>query len=99
MRLWHGTNDEIRSYPYFGEAIEQWTNVHGLSQTPTSTDQPQPNWINTRYATGAVLGRVVALDSDVAEALSTGPPVGAHAEQPARAVRGVEERGVEPVRV
>ncbi|MGW0436788.1 extracellular catalytic domain type 1 short-chain-length polyhydroxyalkanoate depolymerase [Micromonospora sp. NPDC003197] len=53
MQLWHGTNDEILSYVNFGEAIKQWTNVHGLGQTPTSTDYPQPSWTRTRYASGA----------------------------------------------
>ncbi|MEV0457641.1 extracellular catalytic domain type 1 short-chain-length polyhydroxyalkanoate depolymerase [Catellatospora methionotrophica] len=53
MQLWHGVNDEVLSYVNFGEAIEQWTNVHGLSQTPTSTDTPQSGWTRTRYANGA----------------------------------------------
>ncbi len=30
--------------------IEQWTNVFGLSQTPTSTDTPQSGWNRRRYA-------------------------------------------------
>ncbi|MDT0341497.1 extracellular catalytic domain type 1 short-chain-length polyhydroxyalkanoate depolymerase [Streptomyces litchfieldiae] len=49
MQLWHGTNDDILRYPNFGEEIKQWTNVHGLSQTPASTDSPQANWTRTRY--------------------------------------------------
>ncbi|GAB4057903.1 extracellular catalytic domain type 1 short-chain-length polyhydroxyalkanoate depolymerase [Catellatospora paridis] len=53
MQLWHGVNDEVLSYVNFGEAIEQWTNVHGLSQTPTSTDTPQSGWTRTRYANGS----------------------------------------------
>ncbi|GIF74660.1 extracellular catalytic domain type 1 short-chain-length polyhydroxyalkanoate depolymerase [Asanoa siamensis] len=54
MQLWHGTNDEILSYVNFGEAIKQWTNVHGISQTPTSTDSPQSGWTRTRYGSGQV---------------------------------------------
>jgi len=50
MQLWHGTEDTILHYPNFGEEIKQWTNVNGLSQMPTSTDSPQPNWTRTRYA-------------------------------------------------
>ncbi|GIF45728.1 poly(hydroxyalkanoate) depolymerase family esterase [Asanoa ferruginea] len=50
VQLWHGTNDETLSYVNFGEAIKQWTNVQGLSQTPTSTDSPQSGWTRTRYA-------------------------------------------------
>jgi len=57
MQLWHGTADETLSYTNFGEEIKQWTNVHGLGQTPTSTDTPQAGWTRTRYATSA--GRVM----------------------------------------
>lgn len=57
MQLWHGTNDTTLAYPNFGEALDQWTNVHGVSRTPASTDQPQANWTRTRYgATGVVEG-------------------------------------------
>lgn len=49
MQIWHGTNDDILQYPNFGEQIDQWTNVHGLSQTPDQSDTPQPNWNRTRY--------------------------------------------------
>ena len=41
MQLWHGTNDTLVPYSLLQESIEQWTNVFGLSQTPTSTDTPQ----------------------------------------------------------
>jgi poly(hydroxyalkanoate) depolymerase family esterase len=49
MQLFHGTDDTTLRYPNFGEAIKQWTNVHGLSQTPTYTDTPQSGWTRTRY--------------------------------------------------
>ncbi|QUF04635.1 PHB depolymerase family esterase [Actinosynnema pretiosum subsp. pretiosum] len=49
VQTWHGTQDDTLRYPNFGEQIDQWTNVHGLSTTPTSTDYPQPNWTRTRY--------------------------------------------------
>jgi cellulase/cellobiase CelA1 len=39
-----------RNYANFGEEIKQWTNVLGVSQTPTSTDTPQAGWTRTRYA-------------------------------------------------
>ncbi|SMC93055.1 PHB depolymerase family esterase [Lentzea albidocapillata] len=52
MQLWHGTSDTTLAYPNFGEALDQWTNVHGVSRTPATTDQPQPNWTRTRYGTG-----------------------------------------------
>ncbi|MCS7477604.1 PHB depolymerase family esterase [Umezawaea endophytica] len=52
MQLWHGTADDTLRYPNFGEEIDQWTNVHGVSTTPTSTDSPQSGWTRTRYGTG-----------------------------------------------
>ncbi|TDC61526.1 PHB depolymerase family esterase [Micromonospora sp. KC207] len=49
MQFWHGTTDTTLSYVNFGEEIKQWTNLHGLSQTPVFTDRPQSNWTRTRY--------------------------------------------------
>jgi len=49
MQLWHGTEDATLRYPNFGEEIKQWTNVLGVSQTPTFTDSPQSGWTRTRY--------------------------------------------------
>ena len=51
IQLWHGTADTLVPYSLLQETIEQWTNVFGLSQTPTSTDTPQTNWNRRRYAT------------------------------------------------
>src|SRR5690606_6684273 len=53
VQLWHGTNDTLVPYSRLNESIEQWTNVFGLSQTPTSTDTPQSNWNRRRYADGS----------------------------------------------
>ncbi|WP_433200595.1 extracellular catalytic domain type 1 short-chain-length polyhydroxyalkanoate depolymerase [Dactylosporangium sp. CS-047395] len=50
MQLWHGTSDTLVPYSLLQEEIEQWTNVAGLSQTPTSTDTPQSGWNRRRYA-------------------------------------------------
>ncbi|MFI6230866.1 PHB depolymerase family esterase [Micromonospora echinospora] len=50
VQLWHGTNDTLVPYSLLQETIEQWTDVFGLSQTPTSTDTPQPGWNRRRYA-------------------------------------------------
>jgi acetylxylan esterase len=49
IQLWHGTADGTLNYNNFGEEIKQWTNVHGLSQTPSSTDSPVSGWTRTRY--------------------------------------------------
>jgi poly(hydroxyalkanoate) depolymerase family esterase len=51
MQLWHGTTDTTLAYPNFGEALDQWTNLHAVSRTPSTTDQPQPSWTRTRYGT------------------------------------------------
>ena len=61
MQLWHGTNDEVLRYPNFGEEIKQWTNVHGLSQTPTYTDTPQPGYTRTRYGGSGPMAPVEAI--------------------------------------
>lgn len=61
MQLWHGTNDDTLRYPNFNEGIKQWTNVHGLSQTPTYTDSPQTNWTRTRYGSSGSQAPVEAI--------------------------------------
>lgn len=38
VQLNHGDADEVISFNNFGEAIEQWSNVLGLEETPTSSD-------------------------------------------------------------
>lgn len=51
IQLWHGTEDGTLNFKNFGEAIKQWTNVLGVSEIPSTTEQntPQPGWIRTRY--------------------------------------------------
>jgi acetylxylan esterase len=49
MQLWHGTTDTTLAYPNFGEEIKQWTNVDGVSQTPSSTTTLNGNWTHTTY--------------------------------------------------
>ncbi|WP_246002564.1 extracellular catalytic domain type 1 short-chain-length polyhydroxyalkanoate depolymerase [Allorhizocola rhizosphaerae] len=57
MQLWHGSNDTLVPYSRLQESMEQWTNVFGLSQTPTRSDTPQANWNRSQYAnsSGTVL--------------------------------------------
>ncbi|NUT93136.1 MAG: PHB depolymerase family esterase [Saccharothrix sp.] len=69
MQLWHGTNDETLRYPNFGEEIDQWTNVHGVSTTPTSTDYPQSGWTRTRYGSGV---EAISLQGVSHNVMSTG---------------------------
>ncbi|PWR14173.1 esterase, partial [Micromonospora acroterricola] len=61
MQVWHGTNDETLRYPNFGEQVKQWTNVHGLSQTPTYTDSPQSDHTRTRYGSSGGTAPVEAI--------------------------------------
>ncbi len=51
MQLWHGTADATVNFNNFGEEIKEWTNVLGVSETPTSTENNaiQSGWIRTRY--------------------------------------------------
>ncbi|TWG09319.1 extracellular catalytic domain type 1 short-chain-length polyhydroxyalkanoate depolymerase [Actinoplanes teichomyceticus] len=53
VQLWHGTADTLVPYQLLQESIEQWTNVFGLGQTPTSSDTPQAGWNRRRYADAA----------------------------------------------
>jgi poly(hydroxyalkanoate) depolymerase family esterase len=58
MQLLHGATDTTLAYANYGEAIKQWTNLHGLSQTPAFTDRPQSTWTRTRYGDTSVRGTV-----------------------------------------
>jgi acetylxylan esterase len=49
LQLWHGTADDVLSYANHGEAIEQWTTLHGVDATSGVVDEPQPGWVRTRY--------------------------------------------------
>jgi acetylxylan esterase len=60
MQLWHGTADTTLNYANFGEEIKQWTNVLGVSQTPSLTDHPQSSWTHTRYGGTGVQAPVEA---------------------------------------
>ena len=49
IQLWHGTHDEVLNYNNFEEAVEQWTNVHGLTLTPASTTDEGSGVTLNRY--------------------------------------------------
>ena len=61
MQVWHGTDDATLRYPNFAEEIKQWTNVHGVSQTPAMTDTPQSGWTRTRYGSSSAQAPVEAI--------------------------------------
>ncbi|MEH1124981.1 PHB depolymerase family esterase [Micromonospora sp. CPCC 206061] len=50
VQLWHGANDTLVPFSLLQESVDQWTNVHGLSLTPTSTDNPQSSWTRRRFS-------------------------------------------------
>ena len=49
MQLWHGTADTTLNYENLSQEILQWTNVLGVSSTPTSTTTPVSGWTETQY--------------------------------------------------
>ncbi|UWE10545.1 extracellular catalytic domain type 1 short-chain-length polyhydroxyalkanoate depolymerase [Actinacidiphila bryophytorum] len=49
VQLWHGTADTTLNYNNLAEETKQWTNVLGVSQTPSSSDSPVANWNRSRY--------------------------------------------------
>lgn len=57
MQVWHGSADGTLSPNNYQETIKQWTNVFGLSQTPTSTVQnfPERNYRTENYGTEGML--------------------------------------------
>ncbi|KDR80435.1 hypothetical protein GALMADRAFT_136922 [Galerina marginata CBS 339.88] len=51
VQFWHGTTDAVLFPQNFWEEIKQWTNVFGVSQTPTSnlTSNPQAGYSRASY--------------------------------------------------
>ncbi|MFD8597178.1 PHB depolymerase family esterase [Kitasatospora sp. NPDC059646] len=60
VQLWHGTADTILNHNNLGEEIKQWTDVLGVSQTPSATDTPAAGWTRTRYGNGSGAAQVEA---------------------------------------
>jgi acetylxylan esterase len=63
IQLWHGTVDATVNFANFTNEIAQWTNVLGVSGTPTTTENntPQATWIRTRYVDSAGVVQVEAI--------------------------------------
>jgi len=72
MQLWHGTADQTLNFHNFGEEIKQWTNVLGVSQTPTTTDSPQAGWTHTTYQNSA---GVVEVDATSEQGVTHNIPI------------------------
>lgn len=48
LQHWHGTADTTLNYKNLAEDVKEWTNVLGLSATPTGTEQNTPKSGTTR---------------------------------------------------
>ena len=75
FQIWHGTADTTLNFVNFGEEIKQWTNVFGISQTPTTTDSPASGQTRTRYNSGST----VMLEAISLQGVGHGLPVDAAA--------------------
>ncbi|MGW4790968.1 extracellular catalytic domain type 1 short-chain-length polyhydroxyalkanoate depolymerase [Nonomuraea sp. NPDC004297] len=60
VMAWHGTADSVLPYTMLQEEVDQWTDVHGLSQTPASTDSPQSGWTRRVFGSGQVEAYTIA---------------------------------------
>ena len=78
VQLWHGDQDPLIPHQLLQEEMEQWTDVFGLGQTPTSTDQAGPGWNRANYADGA--GQVLVESISVQGAGHTLPQNGMESE-------------------
>ncbi|MEU0485908.1 PHB depolymerase family esterase [Streptosporangium sp. NPDC006013] len=54
LMAWHGTADDVLNFSMLQKEVDQWTNVHGVSQTPTSMSSPQSGWTRRVYGSGQV---------------------------------------------
>lgn len=60
IQLWHGENDNFVHYAELQQEIDQWTDVYGVSQTPTNTDTPRAGWNRRQYADSSGMVKVEA---------------------------------------
>jgi poly(hydroxyalkanoate) depolymerase family esterase len=60
IQLWHGTHDGLIAFSLLREQVDQWTNLHGLSESPT-VDSPAPNWTRQRFGDLCGPSRVEAI--------------------------------------
>jgi poly(hydroxyalkanoate) depolymerase family esterase len=61
IQLWHGTNDTLIAYSLMQEQVDQWTNLHGIGLSPTSTDSPRAEWTRQRFGTSCGAAKVEAI--------------------------------------
>jgi acetylxylan esterase len=87
VQLWHGTADGTLNYENLSQEILQWTNVLGVSSTPTSTTTPVSGWTETQYDNAAGTPLVEAFS--IADAGHVLPISGAGMEADAIAFMGL----------
>jgi acetylxylan esterase len=87
MQLWHGTADGTLNFENLGQEILQWTNVLGVSSTPSSTTTPVSGWTETQYDNTAGTPQVEAFS--IAGAGHVLPESGAGMEADAIAFMGL----------
>ena len=80
MQHWHGTTDNVLDYKNMAEDIKEWTNVLGLTESPTTTEPNSPksgtthqSWKNPCYTvyetfSEAGVGHAIVVDGAVASA-------------------------------
>ncbi|WP_127504524.1 extracellular catalytic domain type 1 short-chain-length polyhydroxyalkanoate depolymerase [Actinoplanes solisilvae] len=61
VAIWHGTSDSTVVPANATELRDQWTNVHGISQTPTATVTLAGGTVQESYGTAVQLNRVPGL--------------------------------------
>ncbi|KAI0203209.1 carbohydrate esterase family 1 protein [Astrocystis sublimbata] len=52
MQIWHGTSDNTLRYPNYAEAMKQWSNVFGLTESKNAQNTPQNGYTQTIYGEG-----------------------------------------------
>jgi acetylxylan esterase len=52
MQIWHGTADRLVKYPNLGEALKEWSYLHGVSFAKNVSNSPQARYTKMVYGDG-----------------------------------------------
>lgn len=52
MQIWHGTTDNVVTYGYLADQLDQWSDVHGVTFARNVTDDPQKGYTKMVYGDG-----------------------------------------------
>jgi len=55
MSIWHGTTDNLVTYPNMAETLKEWSNVSEVSFTKNVTDNPRRGYTQMVYGDGTKL--------------------------------------------